>query len=287
MNLYETVTSKIIEALREGVVPWKKPWHVESAIPVNAVSNKAYRGVNTLLLGLSPYTDHRWMTFKQVQERGGSIVKGEKSTMVIFWKYWQPSDQEQEESAPRGKSVPMLRYYSVFNAEQCSGLNLPELPKRHQLNENQRIERAGILVQSMPDRPNIQEGGASAWYKPMPDLVQIPALETFDSADLYYSTLFHELAHATGHQKRLNRSGVTETVHFGSSEYGREELVAEVTASFCCATVSLDNSLVNDSASYIDSWLNVLSRDPKAIVIAAAQAQKAADYIKGIDYSSN
>jgi antirestriction protein ArdC len=137
----------------------------------------------------------------------------------------------------------------------------------------------------MPDPPRIVEAGQSAWYRPADDLVSIPCLDRFESADSYYTTLFHELGHATGHEKRLKRSGVIGEVRFGSGEYSREELVAELTSAFCCATVSLDNDLIEDSASYINGWLKVLKEDPKAMVIAAAQAQKAADHIRGVQYN--
>lgn len=283
-TIYETVTSTIMTALKKGVVPWRKPWNVQSSSAVNAVSNKAYRGVNVFLLGLSSFTDHRWLTLKQAADLGGRVVQGQKATMVVFWKHWEPKEPDTEADHGSRKRIPILRYYSVFNVEQCAGLNVPALYIPVPLNENQRIERADLLVKSMPDPPSIKEGGRAAWYKPADDLVQIPPIRSFDSADSYYATLFHELGHATGHERRLNRSGVMGEIRFGSGEYSKEELVAEMTSAFCCATVSLDNSLMADSASYIGGWLSVLRNDPKAVVIAAAQAQKAADHIRGVTY---
>jgi antirestriction protein ArdC len=273
-----------MNALKDGVVPWRKPWNVQASMPINVISNKGYRGINMFLLGLAPYTDHRWLTLKQAGELGGRIIKGQKATMVIFWKHWQPKNDQEAEQTEARKRVPILRYYNVFNVEQCEGLSIPELYCPPPLKENQRIERAELLLQSMPDPPTIQEYGTSAWYRPIEDTIQIPPLKTFDSADSYYSTLFHELGHASGHEKRLNRSGVTGQILFGSGEYSKEELVAELTSAFCCATVSLDNSLIRNAASYIDGWLSVLRNDPKAVVIAAAQAQKAADLIRGVTY---
>ncbi len=282
-TLYEKVTNTIIEALEQGVVPWRKPWNGAVSVPVNASSNRPYRGVNVLLLGMSPYTDHRWLTFKQAQERGGRVKSGEKSTMVVFWKQWEPRDDE--ESGPAAKRpIPILRYFHVFNAEQCDGLNLSELYCPERFAEHQRIGRADVLVQSMPDPPRIVEQGASAWYHPGNDLIQVPPLGRFRTADAFYATLFHELGHATGHASRLNRSGIMGEIQFGSGTYSKEELVAELTSAFCCAIVSLDNSLIEDSASYINGWLGILKADPKAVVIAAAQAQRATDYIKGVTY---
>lgn len=283
MNLYEQVTSTILSSLKRGVVPWRKPWSSSATIPVNAMSNRAYRGVNVLLLGLAPYADHRWLTFKQVAEKGGNVRKGEKSTLVVLWKFPDPKPGEDPQSEEVRRRVPLLRYYSVFNAEQCEGLQLPSI---HQPLEsaNQRIERADLLVRSMPDPPRITESGSAAWYRPADDLVNIPPISRFTSADAFYATLFHELGHATGHEKRLKRSGVLGEIRFGSGEYSKEELVAELTSAFCCATVSLDNHLIEDSASYINGWLEVLKSDPKAVVIAAAQAQKATDLIRGVQY---
>lgn len=283
MNLYEQVTSTILSSLKRGVVPWRKPWSSTATLPVNALSNRVYRGVNVLLLGLAPYTDHRWLTFKQVAEKGGTVRKGEKSTMVVLWKFPASTASEDEEPDVVRRHVPLLRYYSVFNAEQCDGLDLPDIHRPLDL-ANHRIERAELLVKHMPDPPRIVEAGFSAWYRPSDDMVNIPPIHRFRSADAFYATLFHELGHATGHESRLNRSGVTAEVRFGSGEYSKEELVAELASAFCCAAISLDNHLIEDSASYINGWLGVLKADPKAMVIAAAQAQKAADHIRGICY---
>lgn len=276
--LYQSVTDTIIQALERGVVPWRKPWDTANPFPVNAVSGKAYRGVNVFLLGLTPFTDHRWLTMKQANERGGRIRKGEKSSTAIFWKLWDTENPDQETGELRKLSVPLLRHYRVFNAEQCEGLDLPEV-HRPQERPHERIERAEIIVREMKNPPTIQECGSSAWYNPSKDLVQIPAIGKFKSPDLYYGTLFHELGHSSGHVTRLNRIGVMEHIRFGSGEYSQEELVAELTSAFCSATAGLDTSLIEDSASYIQGWLSVLKGDEKALVIAAAQAQKAADWI--------
>lgn len=285
MNLYETVTNTILDALKRGVVPWRKPWDSTASIPVNVVSNKPYRGVNLFLLAMSPYTDHRWLTYKQAHEKGGRVRPGEKSTLVIFWKHWEPKPEDSSGDDHPKVRAPLLRYFHVFNAEQCEGLDLPEVYRPDRRAEHERIAIADLLVDSMPDKPIIREGGQAAWYRPSDDLVNIPPISKFETPDAFYATLYHELAHATGHEKRLNRKGVTESIQFGSGEYSKEELVAELTSAFCCATVGLDNSLIEDSASYIGGWLGVLRNDPKAVVIAAAQAQRAADYIRGVTYS--
>lgn len=282
--IYDMVTKTIIECLEKGVVPWKKPWHQLQSVPVNAITNRPYRGVNTFLLSIHPYTDHRWLTFKQAQELNGAIKPGEKATTVVFWKRWKPNVPDEKQEKGVSREVPLLRYFKVFNAEQCVGLSLAELHHSAEYKEHERIERAELLVKHMPNPPTIREGGNTAWYRPSDDHVQIPELKIFRTPDAYYATLFHELGHATGHESRLNRSGVTGTILFGSGEYSKEELVAELTSAFCSATVSLDDRLIGDSASYINGWLSVLKSDPKAVVIAAAQAQRAADHIRGVIY---
>ena len=285
VTIYEKVTESILSALDKGVVPWRKPWTGELAAPVNAISQRPYRGVNVFLLSMSRFTDHRWLTRKQVDERRGVVKLGERPTMVIFWKRWEPPRRDVEKAPEQEPHAPLLRCLHVFNVDQCEGLGIPELYRPAAEHEIQRIEKAERLVDCMEDRPRISEG-ISAWYRPGDDLVQIPAIARFKSADSYYATLFHELGHSTGHPRRLNRRAVSDRVLFASGEYSKEELVAELTSAFCCATVSLDNSLIDDAASYIDGWLRVLRGDPKAMVIAAAQAQRAADFIKSVQYKT-
>lgn len=277
LNLYQSVTDRIIRSLESQVVPWRRPWDIEYALPINAQSEKPYRGINVFLLSLANYRDHRWMTFRQVRDRGGRVRLGEKATMVVFWKRWSPHEAETEEDQSR-KGIPILRHFHVFNAEQCEALDLPELPRRSQ-HRHERLDRAEEAIRSMPDPPQIHRQGTSAWYRPATDLVQVPPLESFRSRDTFYATLFHELAHATGHEKRLARPAVTSGIEFGSRDYSREELVAELTAAFCCASIGIDDSVINDAASYLQGWLSVLRADSRAIVSAAAQAQRAADYI--------
>lgn len=281
-TLYQTVTDTIIAALHRGVAPWRKPWAGQDALPTNLVSGKAYRGVNTFLLSIAPYTDHRWLSFRQVSENGGTLRKGERSRLVVFWKRTDPPIDP--ETGEVGKAPnPVLRYYNVFNVEQCENLQVSSLPKTKVTPKAVRNARAELLVASMPNPPNIEVGKA-AWYRPSDDLIQVPPISQFESSDSYYATLFHELGHATGNIKRLNRPSVTGQTHFGSAEYSQEELVAELTSAFCCATVGLDNSLIEDAASYIAGWLKLLKSDSKALTVAAAQAQRAADYIRGVAY---
>lgn len=280
-SLYQRVTTTILEALQCGVVPWRKPW-ADSALPCNAISKRPYRGVNVILLSLSRYRDHRWLTFRQAQELGGFVRAGEHSTTAVFWKRWDLVQTDHQTGDAKRQSIPLLRLYHVFNAEQCQDIKIQPLAANGSIHPNQRIELAESMVRLMPHPPIIREGGGRASYCPPHDLVQIPRIETFKTPDAYYATLLHELGHATGHEQRLNRPAVTGKSEFGSCEYSREELVAELTSAFCCAAIGLDNSLIGDSASYIEGWLRSLQGDPKAVVLASAQAQRAADYIQNL-----
>lgn len=277
-TIYEAVTQTIVEALERGVIPWRRPWKLGSARPCNATTGRIYRGVNCLLLGISGYTDHRWLTFKQVMDAGGKVRKSEKASFVIFWKRWQPpqADGKTEDSK---REIPLLRRYFVFNVEQCEGLCVSPLEVGLPLPQSERLLCAEKIVRSLADPPQIEEKGDIAFYSPHEDLVRVPKLRAFERPEAFYATLFHELGHATGHSRRLNRPGVSQRTHFGSDSYCREELVAELASAFCCAAIGLDNSLLEDSASYLSGWLGVLKSDSKAFVTAAGLAQKAADHL--------
>lgn len=283
-KIYEAVTSQVIASLESGVVPWRKPW-TTCPPPVNAVSKRPYRGVNLLLLGMSCFADHRWITLRQANEIGGRVKKGEKSSTAIFWKRIEArcGEGHEQESA---RIIPLLRYYNVFNVEQCENLGLPGISNESALGEELRIQAAEAVVAGMPSPPNIREGGSAAWYRPADDLVQVPRIGSFVTADHYYATLFHELAHATGHPTRLARPEVFGEIQYGSGDYGREELVAELASAFVCASLGLDNSLVENAASYLDGWLQCLQRDQKLLLLAAGQAQRASDFIRAVSPAS-
>jgi antirestriction protein ArdC len=247
----------------------------------NAISRKCYRGINMLLLSLAPYQDHRWLTFRQAKQLGGHIRRGERSTLVVFWKPLVITPVDAQTGEVERVTIPLLRHYHVFSVEQCEGLKIAPADSSEPRSGSQRIEAAEAVVKFMPNPPTIREGGSTACYRPREDMVQIPRIGLFQTPDAFYATLFHELGHATGHEMRLNRSGIMNKVEFGSCDYSREELVAEMASAFCCAAIGLDNSLAEISAGYVQNWLAILKDDPKALIIAAAQGQRAADYIRG------
>lgn len=287
-DTYQIVTDRITEALAAGTVPWHKPWSSRGGMPRNLVSKKEYRGINLLLLALgTPYVSPYWVTYKQAQELGGNVKKGEKSSVVTFWKMQTSITKTDEETGDKQKyslerSIPLLRYYHVFNAEQCDGLKVPVIGDPDQ--EHTPIEACEAVVAGMPHRPEIKRNDAQAFYVPALDYVGMPDLCRFSKPEEYYSVLFHELTHATGHERRLNRnlSGISP---FGAPDYSKEELVAEFGASFLCGHTGIFPQVADNNAAYIAGWLSKLRGDKKLLPVAAAQAQKATDYILGVEHN--
>jgi len=280
-DAYQVITDRIAGLLEKGVVPWQKPWHSGDQMPRNLVSKREYRGVNVFLLHAMMFESPFWLTFNQAKELGGHVKKGERGSPVVFWKWLDVAAMEQ----PTGrKTVPFLRYYSVFNVAQCEEIPPDKIPALSgSKREHCPITEAERIVAAMPKRPEIGHGGGRACYSPSLDRVTMPQPETFRTAQDYYSVLFHELTHATGHESRLNRKGVGssdgEWSAFGSTPYAREELVAEMGAAFLAGHAGIVEQTLNNSAAYIQSWLQRLKEDPRLVVQAAAQAQKAADFI--------
>jgi len=273
-NVYQTVTDKVIDALKCGVAPWRQPWRSLQA--QNAVSGRPYRGVNVFLLALSPCRDPRWLTFHQARGLGGSVRKGEKGSPVIFWRWLEKIGKEEEEKPER---IPLLRQYTVFNVEQCDGLKIEPLTDSTAEKRSRTIEPAVRIVEAMPRPPTIVHGSQAAAYFPSRDEVRLPDPEAFEQVEAYYSTCFHELIHSTGHSSRLHRSGITEGARFGSEVYSKEELVAEMGAAFLAAEAGID--CLDQSAAYLDGWLRALQGDRWLVVSAAAAAARAADYVLG------
>lgn len=276
-DVYEIVTDRIIDLLEQGVVPWHKPWAGGSnQIPSNLVSKKAYRGVNVWLLSCAGYSSPYWVSYKQATELGGQVRKGEKSTLVVYWKMFENIDKATGEK----KTIPMLRYYNVFNVSQCDGIKVPESDEIVTIDFDP-IDEAEKIVNNMQKKPRITHNDQRAYYDRANDYVNMPNKETFDKVESYYSVLFHELTHATGHEDRLGRLQ-KDVSRFGDSSYAKEELVAEMGASFLCATSGIIERTLDNSAAYIASWLKALKNDKKLVVSAAGKAHAACDYILGV-----
>lgn len=282
---YAVVTERIIEALEAGIVPWHKPWKsIAGDGPTSLATGKPYRGVNVWTLAVTAqmrgYSSPFWTTFKQAKERGGTVRKGEKGTQVVLWKSFVREDKETGEKS-RGF---MLRYFTVFNAEQCDDLTLPEVAPVPELDP---IEAAEALSERyrVAGGPTLRHGGDRAYYAPAFDAVQMPIRGAFETVEHYYGTLFHEYAHSTGHESRLGRKSLIHPAPFGSEDYSKEELVAEMAAAFLCGESGIPVN-VTHHAGYIGSWLKELRNDRKMLVHAAAAAQKAADLVIGREAES-
>ena len=275
-KIYEMINNKIIELLESGEVPWNKPW--QGGEQKNFVSKKAYRGINPFLLASANYACPYWVSFKQAKKLGGMVRKGEKGLPVIFWKWLEITDKNTDEK----KTIPFLRYYTVFNLEQTDGIDIPK-PKVFDFNP---IEQADKMLNGMPNRPPIEHKQARAFYRPSDDLINMPQKELFVNPEEYYSTLFHELVHSTGHKSRLGRHDNNLPAYFGSKDYSKEELVAEFGSAFLCGHCNIEKKTIDNSAAYISGWLKQLRNNKKWLVQSSAQAQKAADYIRGIKYDN-
>ena len=278
-QIAKEVTTKIIDALRTGCAPWVKPWksvgpNRAAGLPYNHATRKAYRGINVILLQIAgmQYSSQAWLTYKQAQELGGFVRKGEKGTRIIFWKPLTVKG-EQDDGEAIERTIPLLREYTVFNLEQCENVRTRgKETEPTTVSEFEAHERAEELLAK--SGAIIRHGGDSAFYSPSHDFVQMPHKEQFTEAAGYYATALHELTHWTGHSKRLAREYGK---RFGDQAYAREELVAEIGAAFLCTELGVQGELRH--AAYVKSWIKVLENDHRAIFVASAHAQKAADLV--------
>jgi antirestriction protein ArdC len=282
-DLYQTVTDQIVAMLEAGVVPWRSPilGRSKAGHPKNLNTGKTYRGVNVFLLAFTAfakgYGSSYWLTFNQAKERGGNVRKGEKSSMVVFWKQYETTDKETGEPI----KVPCLRYYNLFNAEQVEGVEIPDAVKFEPI-DFKPIEAAERIASGYAGGPVVQhDGGQQAFYRPATDSVHLPERTRFASVEEFYSTLYHEYSHSTGHSSRLDRKIDTNPKPFGSPDYGKEELVAEMSAAFLCSYAGIQPVVIENQTAYLAGWLKQLKSDKKLVVSAAGQAQRAADWIRG------
>ena len=276
-SVYEMVTDRIIEQLENGTIPWEKPWTGIRSGAFNRVSKKPYSLINQMLL---KHTGE-YATFKQWQDLGGKIRKGEKSEIVVFWKVL-PIDEEQEDGTKTIKNVPFLRYINVFHISQVDGVDpLPE----EELHDIEPIEKAEKVLTDYWTREGItveHVAGDRAYYSPSCDMICLPLFEQFKDASEYYSTAAHESVHSTMKESRCNRAEERKTklVAFGSEEYSKEELVAEIGSASLMNIIGIETKKsFRNSAAYIQNWLSVLKDDVKFFVSASSKAEKAVEYI--------
>lgn len=285
-DIYQKVTDKIIADLEQGELTWLKPWsaaHAEGRITRPLRHNGlAYSGINVLMLWgaaieagfAAPY----WMTFKQAQDLGAHVKKGERGSPVVYASTITRTE-EQDGGGEEARAIPFLKSYTVFNVEQIDGLPAHYYAKPEPvIDPARRIDHAEAFFAATG--ADIRHGGAQAYYTAASDHVQMPVFESFCSPEAYYATLAHELTHWTKHEKRLDRD--LGRKRWGDEGYAREELVAELGAAFLCADLALTPEPGADHAAYIQSWLKVLKEDKRAIFSAAGHAQRAADYLNAL-----
>ena len=273
-DIYETVTNRILEQLEQGVIPWRKTWN--GSEPRNYVTQKQYRGINLLLL---PYGGE-YLTFKQAKEAGGSVKRGEKSHMIVFFKMLDKTDEKTGEA----EKFPYLKYSNVFHITQCEGIETKMEPISAE-NENEPEEAAQNIIDNYVKRTGVNveliNGSNKACYAPADDKITMPVIQQFNTTNDYYSVFFHEAAHSTGHENRLKR--LEKAAAFGSHSYSKEELIAEITACMLMNFTQIEiPETFENSVSYIKSWSQKLKDDKRMIVTAANAAQKATDLILGI-----
>lgn len=296
-DTYQEITNAVIEQLEKGVIPWKKPWKQSSSdgsfIPMNASTDNNYKGWNIFWLNMhaqiNGYSSSRYITFKQAIDLKGNVKKGEKGTQIVKWVPLTGKDKTEapvSEMAPKagdlksGYAKGILKVHTVFNIDQCEGLNFPALIvlEKSELQKNEACER---IIEEMPNRPNLTTGENLAYYRPSTDTVNMPVMNTFLSPEGYYSTFFHELGHSTGAEKRLNRKELVESDGFGKTNYAKEELTAELTAAFLSGYTGIGQMIIDNTASYIQNWLDALKNDKTLLISAASRAEKAANFILG------
>jgi antirestriction protein ArdC len=286
-DVYQDVTNRMIKALESGVVPWDKPWRATVGRPVSMSTRKFYRGVNVMLLGLTAmeqgYSSPWWGTYKQISELGGQVRKGEKSTLVVFFKQLEVADDKLTASGdPAVKRIPLLRAFRVFNAEQCDDLPARYYPQPEgtpvaELPEPQAVLDAYFTGTGPKLRHVAQD---RAYYQGATDTVTLPERSQFASPEAYYNIAFHEAGHSTGHPSRNNRAGIAEFDHFGSEKYAKEELCAQMASAMLLAETGTETPAeFTRSAAYVANWLGALRDDRKLVVSAAAQAERAAERV--------
>lgn len=281
-DTYQVITDRILTLLEKGTIPWRQPWSQGAGLGdnQNLMSQHQYRGVNALLTAAQGYLDPYWLTYKQAQDLGGSIKHGEKGTPIA---YFQFGVEEKDDGSE--KKWAMAKYSTVFNVAQCDILGLDKILEKQRARrraeriEFKPLEKCEDILSGYKTAPKIDHAEQRAYYRPSTDRINMPVKESFESVEKYYAVLFHELTHSTGSESRLMRQGVMAKNFFGSHEYSKEELIAEMGAAFLCSHAGIDSATLDNSAAYIQSWLRRLKDDPKLLMSAASAAQKASDYI--------
>lgn len=285
-SVYEIVTEKIINRMEQGEIPWFKPWDCEeSEVAINYITRKPYSLLNQLLLGKGG----EYLSYKQLTDKGGTLKEGAERRLVTFWKEntWlkKVEDEETGEVLEEVRNGFLLRYYYVYHLKDIEGIESKIVKKEIKKRKRRFNTLAEEVIKKYKEnnKPLLisEEKSNRAFYAPLRDSIIVPLRTQFHSLKHFYHTLFHEMAHSTGHKDRLNRSGITNiSAGFGTKEYSIEELVAEMSSAMLCSKIGIDSKeLLDNTTAYIQSWLKALKNNPKWIVFASSQAEKATKYI--------
>ena len=282
-DVYTIVNEIIIKQLEQGTIPWKQPWK-NTGLPRNLVTQRPYRGVNYLLLNALNYPFNEFLTFKQVQDLGGRVKKGEHAHLITYW-VWHEEKSDTPRLDVKAKAIPSLRYYFVFNLDQTTGI----AERTVSLESKNKIPLATCMsvIENMPNRPKILHNENEASYDIATDIVNMPKAEVFESEEAYFHVLFHELIHSTGAEERLNRKELMAMGGRDSETYAIEELTAEIGASYLSSYCEILTEDFKNNTAYIQHWLGRLKSDKRFIIYASAAAQKGTDYILNIRHDEN
>ena len=282
-DTYQRITDSVINQLEIGEIVWQKGWNI-LGLPKNIATNHHYKGWNIFFLNFVTsfykYKTPYFITYKQTLDKGGTIRRGEKGFQVVWWATIEDKRQliNSDDELEKCKTYRLPKIHTVFNIDQTHGIEFPKVESQFR-SITLKIFACENILKNMPGIPSIKHHGDKAYYNPINDSITMPPVERFHSDEAYYKTLFHELAHSTGHSKRLNRKELVEYDGFAKENYSKEELTAELTAAFLCAVCGIEQQIINNSAAYIQGWLKALKNDKRLILKAATQAQAAADYI--------
>ena len=301
-QIQEMVTGYVIEGLEKNICPWIKPWTSADGIlgtPTNYSTKTEYHGGNVIVLTSiqmsKGYAHNKWVTYKGAKDLGGNVKKGEKGYPVVFWKFIVKED-EGKNGETKEKKIPYLRYFQVFNIDQCEGIKMPEVPKKKKVAKLKPIKNAEAMVKAydlQEKKLTIKiENGNRAYFQPSTDTIVTPTMRQAvdkakesgqtanDGKQHFYSTMFHEMVHSSGTKDRCNRDGITGGNHFGGHEYSKEELVAEIGSAILCAKAGLSSERVlENTQAYCKSWAKKLKSEPKWILWAGGRAEASAKYI--------
>lgn len=286
-KVFDYLNQKVMTMLENGIVPWRRPWNPERGVRPMSITGHEYRGINYFLMSMLDHATPVYLTFNQIKKMGGTIIEGQEKNYfpVYLYKYVTKENDNGSE-----KTFPIFRYFNVYNIESVDGIKLPKKIEDAlnvaRTRKHSPIDEAEAIMNGYANAPSMSNGGNRAYYSPSLDTIKVPTLDQYGDPSEYYSTLFHEMTHSTGHKSRLNRKEVTDPIIFGSHDYSREELVAEMGAAMLCDMCGVGSeSTLSNSAAYLASWAQKIKAEPKLLAMAAARAQRAVDHITGKTYN--